>query len=219
MRFVWLAFLFVVLATLSIFGFRGALSNKPPIEVFPDMDRQPKYKPQAESSFFADGNTDRPLPANVVARGRSVETDGRFLGADDHMYRGYSGELGLPESTNWFRGFPEGVEVTQSFLERGRQRYTVFCSPCHGALGDGNGITKQYGMGATPTYHSDRLRQMPEGEIFNTVTNGRNTMFAYGDKIPAADRWAIIAYLRALQRAQLGSVEDVPAANRSELGL
>ncbi|MGH8017164.1 MAG: c-type cytochrome [Opitutaceae bacterium] len=219
MRYLWLAFFFVVVAALSILGFRGSLSSKPPIEVFPDMDRQPKYKPQAESEFFADGNTDRPVPANVVARGRSVGTDSRFLAADDHMYRGYTGPLGLPENTNWFRGFPEGVEITQAFLQRGQERYTIFCAPCHGALGDGSGITRQYGMGATPTYHSDRIRQMPEGEIFNTITNGRNTMFAYGDKIKPAGRWAIVAYIRALQRAQQGSVEDVPAANRSELGL
>jgi mono/diheme cytochrome c family protein len=219
MRFVWLAFLFVVIAAVSLLGFRDSLSPKPPLEVFPDMDRQPKYKPQSESRFFADGNTDRPNPANVVARGRSVEADARFLGEDDHMYRGYTGPLGLPDSTQWMRGFPEDVDLSQAFLQRGQERYMIFCAPCHGSLGDGNGITKQYGMGATPTFHSDRIREMPEGEIFNTITNGRNTMFGYGDKIQAADRWAIVAYVRALQRAQQGTVDDVPAANRSELGL
>jgi mono/diheme cytochrome c family protein len=183
------------------------------------MDRQPKFKPQAESRFFSDGNTDRPLPANVVARGRTPEADAAFLAADDHYFRGYQGVLGLPDATDWYRGFPAGAEITREFIQRGAERYAVFCAPCHGALGDGNGITKQYGMGATPTYHSDRIRAMPEGEIFNTITNGRNTMYGYGDRIPAAERWAIVAYVRALQRAQQGRVEDVPAASRAELGL
>lgn len=219
MRFVWLALLFVVVTAVSILGFRGSFSQRPPLEVFPDMDRQPKYKPQSESRFFADGNTDRPVPANAVARGRSVGADPVFLAADDHRFRGYSGPLGLPENTDWHTGFPSGMEISREFLQRGRERYTIFCAPCHGALGDGNGITKQYGMGATPTFHDDRIRQMAEGNIFNTITHGRNTMFGYGDKIAPDDRWAIIAYLRALQRAQAGRIEDVPAANRSELGL
>ncbi len=219
MRFVWLAFLFVVVAALSVLGFRGGLSTRPPLEVFPDMDRQPKYKPQAESAFFADGRTDRPSPANVVPRGRTPAADPAFLGADDHRHRGYSGPLGTPDATKWYRGFPAGVEITRAFLERGRERYQIFCAPCHGALGDGNGITKQYGMGATPTYHDERLRAQSEGELFHVITAGKNTMFGYGDKITADDRWAIVAYVRALQRAQQGRVEDVPPANRSELGL
>ena len=213
MRYVWLAFLFVVVAALSVLGFRGSLSSRPPLEVFPDMDHQPKYKPQQESRFFADGRTDRPLPANVVARGRSVEADPLFLGADDHMFRGK-----MPNG-DWARGFPEGVEVNNEFLARGRNRYDMFCAPCHGRLGDGNGITKLYGMGATPTYHDDRLRQMSEGEIYNTITNGKNTMYPYGDRVSVPDRWAIVAYLRALQRAQQGSIEDVRPVNRPELGL
>lgn len=213
MRYVWLAFLFVVVAAVSILGFRGSLSSRPPLEVFPDMDRQPKYKPQQESRFFADGRTDRPLPANVVPRGRSVEADPMYLGADDHMFRGKTA------SGDWARGYPAGVEVSNELLARGRNRYDMFCAPCHGRTGDGNGITKQYGMGATPTYHDDRLRQMAEGEIYNTITNGKNTMFPYGDRISVPDRWAIVAYLRALQRAQLGTVDDVRPADRAELGL
>jgi mono/diheme cytochrome c family protein len=213
MRYVWLAFLFVVVAALSVLGFRGSLSTRPPIEVFPDMDHQAKYKPQQESRFFADGRTDRPLPANVVARGRSVEADPMYLAADDHMFRGKTA------TGEFARGFPQGVAVTNELLARGRQRYEMFCAPCHGRLGDGNGITKQYGMGATPTYHDDRIRNMPEGEIYNTLTNGKNTMMGYGDRLVVTDRWAIVAYLRALQRAQQGTVDDVKPANRPELGL
>lgn len=217
MRYVWLAFAALLVAVVSILGLRGSLSHRPPLEVFPDMDRQPKYKPQAESRFFADGRTDRPVPAGVVARGRTTMADPAFLPADDHLFRGYRGVLRGAE-TEWLRGFPTAVAIDRVLLERGREQYTIFCAPCHGALGDGNGITKLYGMGATPTYHDDRIRQMSEGEIFNTITNGKNTMLAYGDRIVAADRWAVVAYVRALQRAQQGRVEDVPAAQRSELG-
>lgn len=213
MRYVWLAFLFIVVAAASILGFRGSFSGRPPLEVFPDMDRQPKYKPQQESRFFADGRTDRPLPANVIARGRTAEADPMYLAADDHMFRGRTA------AGDWARGFPADVEVNHELLARGRERYDMFCAPCHGRTGDGNGITKLYGMGATPTYHDDRLRTMAEGEIFNTITNGKNTMYPYGDRVSVPDRWAIIAYLRALQRAQIGTVDDVRPADRPELGL
>jgi len=108
--------------------------------------------------------------------------------------------------------------VTHELMARGQQRFTIYCAPCHGALGDGQGITKSYGMTATPTYHDDRLRQMAEGELFNTITNGKNTMMPYADKLPADDRWAVIVYLRALQRAQNGREADVPAAARAQLG-
>lgn len=216
MRYVWLGFLFFVVAAVSVLGVRGSFSTRPPLEVYPDMDRQPKYKPQAESRFFPNGMTDRPLPANVVARGRHVGTDDDYLAADDHMYRGYRGPL-LPQGTQWFSGFPAEVEINQQLLARGRERFTLFCSPCHGQLGDGNGITRQYLMNAANLAGDERIRNMPEGEIFNTITNGKATMYPYGDRIPPADRWAIIAYVRALQRAQNGRIEDVPAANRAEL--
>ena len=111
------------------------------------------------------------------------------------------------------------MEVDLKFLEHGKDRYTIYCAPCHGALGDGNGITKQYGMGATPTFHDDRIRNMPEGEILNTIIHGKGNMLSYADKLTPDDRWAVIAYVRALQRAQNGSTADVPMAHKSELGI
>lgn len=217
MRYVWLAFLFAVVALVSVLGFRGSQSTRPPLEFFDDMDRQPKYKPQAASEFFANGMADRPLPANVVPRGRSVKTDPRYLAADDHFHRGYRGAL-LPEGTDWFRGFPDAITVDATLMQRGREQFTLFCSPCHGALGDGNGITRQYLMNAANLL-DERITAMPEGEIFNTITNGKATMYGYGDRIPPEDRWAIIAYVRALQRAARGTLEDVPADARASLGL
>jgi mono/diheme cytochrome c family protein len=203
MRYAYAIFVLLVVAVLSIFGLRGTPFKSPPVEIFSDMDRQPKYKPQSESSFFADGRTDRPVPANTIPRKGYI--------ADTHLATGKS------DSGEFASGFP--IEVTSELMARGRDRYQIFCTPCHGALGDGNGITRQYGMVATASYHDDRVREMSEGEIYNTITNGKKTMGRYGDKMSVEDRWAVVAYLRALQRTNQGTVDDVPPANRSELGL
>lgn len=214
MRYAYLVLLFVVVSALSVLGFRGSVSQRPPLEIFPDMDHQPKYKPQAQSAFFADKRTDRPAPVGAVPFGdTSLTANEKYLGADDHFYRGTNAD------GSFARGFPASVKVDAKLMERGKLKYTIYCAPCHGAVGDGNGITKQYGMGATPSYHDDRLRSMPEGEIFNTITHGKNTMLSYADKIEPADRWAVIAYTRALQRAETGTVADVVPAHKSELGL
>ncbi|MFO1450574.1 MAG: cytochrome c [Opitutaceae bacterium] len=205
MRYVYLTTFFVVVLTVGVLGFRGCTATKPPLEVFPDMDRQGKYRPQAESAFFADGRTDRPLPMGVVARGD--------LRADVALYQG-KGPTG-----EWVRGIPAAITVDARLLQRGKERYTIYCAPCHGALGDGNGITKSYGMGATPSYHDDRIRIQAEGELFNTITNGKATMLPYADKLEPSDRWAVVAYVRALQRARAGTVADVPASHKAELGI
>ncbi len=213
MRYVYFATAFLVVLVISIAGFRGRISTKPPVEVFPDMDRQAKYKPETPSPFFADGRADRPLPAGVVARGRSVAADPAFLGADPFLYRGKDAR------GEWARGFPPELALDARFMARGRERYTIYCAPCHGALGDGQGITRGYGMATTATYQDDRIRGMAEGEIFNTITHGKNTMLGYGDKLDPRDRWAVIAYVRALERARAGTAADVPADHRADLGL
>jgi mono/diheme cytochrome c family protein len=175
------------------------------------MKYQPKYKPQGASAFFADGRADRPPPPGVVSA--DFGPLAQPLHEDDHLYLGKN-----PDGT-WARGFPAGITVDMRLLERGRDRFTVYCTPCHGRVGDGNGITKKYGMVATPSYHDDRLRTMAEGEIFNTITNGKNNMNPYADKLTPEDRWAVIAYVRALQRAQTGTVADVPQDRKAELGI
>jgi mono/diheme cytochrome c family protein len=196
MRNVYIVTIFVVVALVSVLGFRGTKFTAPPLDVFPEwafpgMKYQPKYRPQGESAFFADGRADRTPVAHTVARGMLREDDALYLGKDG------SGSF-----------------------ERGRDRYSIYCQPCHGALGDGNGVTKRYGMGATPSYHDDRLRTMAEGELYNTITNGKNTMLPYADKLAPEDRWAVVAYVRALQRAQQGKPGDVvDAAARKSLGL
>ena len=212
MRFAYYTLAFLVVLLLSVMGFRGMTATRPPIEVFPDMDHQAKYKPQAESAFFADGRADRPIPAGAVPYGRSADhADPAFLKADDFHYAGKQSD------GSFARGFPSDIVVSEAFVKHGQNRYQIYCAPCHGALGDGNGITKSYGMVATPTYHDDRLRGMPEGEIFNTITNGKNTMFPYADKLSADERWAVIAYVRALQRAHHATIDDVPLEQRGGL--
>jgi cytochrome c553 len=213
MRNVYLITAFVGVLIFSIFGLRGTKFTSPPIDVFPEwafpsMRKQPKYRPQASSEFFADGRADRMPVEHTIMRG--------MLREDDHLNRGKDA------SGAFARGFPGSLTVDVKFIERGRDRYTIYCLPCHGAVGDGQGITKQYGMGATPTYHDDRLRKIAEGEIFNTITNGspNKNMLPYADKLVPEDRWAVVAYVRALQRAQQGTAADVTdAAAKQTLGL
>ena len=210
MRNVYLVTAFVVVLAVSVLGFRGTKFTHPPMDVFaewafPAMRIQPKPRPQGASNFFADGRADRPLPAGVVSRDP--------LRNDDALYAGKAADGA------WLRGFP--VAVNDQLMARGKDRYIIYCLPCHGAVGDGNGITKQYGMGATPTYHDPRLRDIAEGEIFNTITHGspNMNMQSYADKLLPEDRWAVILYVRALQRAQTGTTADVPADHKPELGL
>lgn len=211
MRYAYYTLAFLVVLTLSVMGYRGSFSTRPPIEMWPDMDHQGKYKPQAESKFFADGRADRPIPAGTVPFGRSSrESDETYLRADDARYAGKNAD------GSFVRGFPAGLELNENFVRRGQDRYQIYCAPCHGALGDGNGITKSYGMNA-PTYHDDRLRTMAEGELYNTISVGKNTMFGYADKLSPDDRWAVVAYLRALQRAAHATIDDVPLEQRGGL--
>jgi hypothetical protein len=116
---------------------------------------------------------------------------------------------------HWGTGIP--LEVTRELMERGQQRFNITCAMCHGAAAAGSGITKQYGLATVVTLQDERIRKMSDGEIFNTITNGKNTMMAYGPNIIVPDRWAIIAYLRALQRSQNAVIGDVPEEHRAEL--
>jgi mono/diheme cytochrome c family protein len=212
MRHVYLTTLFVVALVLSVFGLRGTVFTSPPMDVFPEwlfpsMKYQPKFRPQAETTFFADGRADRLPPPHTVRADMALRDD-------DHRY------LGKSAAGVFSAGLPPALPVDRKLIELGRDRYQIYCAPCHGALGDGNGITKRYGMGATATYHDARLRTMADGEIFNTITNGKNTMLPYADKLTPDERWAVVLYIRALQRAQQATAADVTdAAARKTLGL
>tara|TARA_B100001248_G_scaffold261612_2_gene253342 strand:+ start:558 stop:1307 length:750 start_codon:yes stop_codon:yes gene_type:complete len=209
-------FVFLCVATVSIFGIRGTKFTEPPLYVFPDMDDQEKYRPQGENTFYQNRMDDRPVVPGTIARGSSWET-AKVFNEDFNYAQADNPELytGKTRSGEWVRGFP--VEVNHALMELGQQKYTIFCQVCHSAIGDGDGITKQYGVATTLSYHDDRLRDMAEGEIFNTITHGKNTMSGYGEKLRPEERWAVIAYLRALQRAQNGTLDDVPTPFKKEL--
>jgi mono/diheme cytochrome c family protein len=166
-----------------------------------DMHDQPKYIPLRPSTFFADGRSERPLIEGTVARGHLRE--------DTALYQG-KGADGKPVSD-----FP--FAVTKEVIERGRNRYNIFCTPCHDGLGNGDGMIVRRGFRKPPSYHIDRLRQVPNGYIFDVITNGFGAMQDYAAQIEPRDRWAIVAYVRALQLSQNASANDVPADARGQL--
>ena len=165
-----------------------------------DMHDAPRYDPLEASTFFRNGQSARTLVANAVARGTLRE--------DELLSQGKVG--GQLANT-----FP--VPVTSELLARGRERYDVFCAPCHGRTGQGNGMVVQRGFRAPPSYHEERMRNAPVGYFFDVMTNGFGAMSDYAAQVPVADRWAIAAYIRALQLSQRATVDDVPVERRPEL--
>ncbi|MGE9289655.1 MAG: c-type cytochrome [Puniceicoccales bacterium] len=217
MRYFFAIYIAVVIAVVSILGFRGDKSEKTPWMIFPDMDNQPRYKPQATNEYFENRMNDRPKPAGTVIRGQGWEVKETF---SEDFSQDYSHSTVLYEGKTldgeWATEFP--IEVSNQAMELGREKYEIFCTVCHGAAGDGKGITSKYGV-MPANLQQELYRTMPAGQIFETITNGKNTMFGYGEKITPEERWAIILYVRALQRSQSASIEDVPADKRKELGL
>ncbi|TVP77787.1 MAG: cytochrome c [Puniceicoccaceae bacterium] len=216
MRIFLIIYVFVIVATVSILGFRGSLTTKPPIEIFPDMDHQAKYKPQAESDFFRDRRTDRPIPAGTVARGNYLNQQAVFspdfkdkrLG-DTAFHQGKDGQ------GEFIAQLP--IEVTYELIEQGRERYEIFCTACHGAAGDGNGVTRPYGVLAA-SFHDDRLRSETDGYIYDVIMNGKGLMLPMRDRISPEESWAIVLYVRALQLSQNAEADALTAAQRTELG-
>lgn len=160
-----------------------------------DMANQPRQNPLSPAPIFADGRSARPIIENTVAHG-AIQDDALFV----------------PKDSN---AFP--LPLTMELLQRGQQRYTIFCTPCHGIQGDGMGMVAVRGMKHPPSYHQDRLRNEPVGYIYDVVTNGFGAMYGYSSQIPPRDRWAIIAYLRALQLSRNAPVSALPAELREKL--
>jgi mono/diheme cytochrome c family protein len=165
------------------------------------MATQPKYRAQGESQFFSDSAIMRPPVVGTVARGE-LHDDGAFFSGKDT-----NGQF-VPEAP---------VKTTMQLLQRGQERFNIYCSPCHGRVGDGQGIMPKYGYVPPPTFHSPRIRELPDGYIFDVITNGIRNMPSYRHQIPVADRWAIISYFRALQRGQNATLEDVPEDRRGSI--
>ena len=194
-------------------GLQGKMSRKPPTELFPDMDRQAKLRPQEPNHFFPSGVSSQLPPSGTIARGEPIPT------ANGAVYRFEDSPVNtghLVGSTNFVENNP--LALNETLLARGHERFDIYCAPCHGKIGDGNGITKKLGIMPTVANLQDaRIVKMTDGEIFNTVTYGKGTMGAVGPLIQAEDRWAIIAYLRALQLSQLGTLDDLTAEQRAAL--
>lgn len=161
---------------------------------------QPRHEPLEESTFFADGSSARPRIADTVARGQ--------LFLDEHLYTGRVGGT-------FAETFP--FTVTASTLARGQERYEIFCAPCHSLVGDGQGIVTEYGLRTPTSFHDPDLRDEPAGYYFTVITNGTRVMPSYATRIDPEDRWAIVAYIRALQLSQNADAEQLPPEDRSEL--
>lgn len=210
----WILYLIVIVAVASLLPFafiaraRGVKADRTRLRPIQNMGTQQKYLPQTENPLFADSRAMRPEVEGTVRRGAALD-DGAFS-----QGRGPDGQF--------VAEFP--VTVNRALLLRGQERYNVYCSPCHGLSGSGDGIVArradalQEGTWVPPlSYHVDQVRGRPVGHIFNTITHGIRNMPAYGSQVSVADRWAIVAYVRALQRSQNATVADVPPDLRAGL--
>ncbi|MDA0848715.1 MAG: cytochrome c [Verrucomicrobia bacterium] len=217
MRTFLTIYVLVIAVTVSILGFRGSLTEKEPVEVFNDMDRQAKYKPQAENSFHANRQNDRLPPKLTMSRGNALDVKNVFN--PEFTAKSASEELvlsGKGANGEFSDIFPYSVDF--ELMQYGQESYNIFCMTCHGVAGDGNGVTKPYGILAT-SYHDDRLRDAPDGYIYDVITNGKGLMYGLKDRLSNKQRWAIVLYLRALQRSQSASLESLSTTEKSELGL
>ena len=219
MRQFFIIYFFLVALVLTVFGFRGCKSTKPPLEVFPDMDRQSRFHEQGGSSFFDDGRMDRlPVPGTVpfVTEEQQafphLSPDNRYR-EDDYLASGKLADGSFGD------GIP--VEVSYEAMQAGQEIYTIYCTICHGDSGNGKGVIAQerYGYPTIASLLQARIMDLPDGDIFNTITHGKNTMGPYGSKIRVEDRWKVVMYVRALQRAGAASIGDVPAEHKGDLGL
>ena len=227
MRYLILAIILAGLLIVGMFGSRGHKFNETPIEIFNDMDRQDRVNAQSTSDFFADGVGARKpvdgtfpigfsIPDKPFSEGDAVEDGFSLVGTYFN-----SGQVG----DYYGDGLPKEIKLDNEFLERGKQRYAIYCAVCHADSGDGNGVIRPFGNGGQipiANLHDARLSDpsnpnySPDGEIFSVITMGKGLMGGYGGAIPAKDRWAIIAYLRVLQKAKIESeLEGAETANNN----
>lgn len=205
---------------LALCGCEKAMQN---------MYNQPKYKPMAASTLWEDGQSARPGVPGTIAHSAGVlaGTSSGRLGAQPLPVRtgpvyplDARGEIKAqlaPESARPLRT-RNPLPLTAATLERGQERFNIYCSPCHSEAGDGDGMVVRRGFPHPPSYHSERLRNAPDAHFFNVITNGYGVMFSYADRIEPDDRWAIVAYIRALQLSQHARLQDVPQPQRNRLG-
>ncbi|GAB5533834.1 MAG: cytochrome c [Rubricoccaceae bacterium] len=199
----------VLVALVAFSGCRGMKSEKTPIHPNTNMDFVERFEAQEANPLFADGAAMRQPVAGTVARGQLRTTD------NAPFYYGRNGDGSLVSTVP--------VDVTEAMLERGRERYEIFCSVCHGIAGDGKGIIMEgnngqgYGYVPAPSYHTETLRAQPDGYLYDVILNGINNMPSYGHELPPDDRWAVVAYIRALQLSQAAPESVLPEPERERL--
>lgn len=216
MRYFLALFALTCVLVVVVAGRRGDMSRKPPIEIWNDMDRQLKLRPQAVSGFvnWDDGRTSRRWVDGTVPRRPPIRV------GDEEVYRFQDHPVNTgrePGLTNFVELNP--LPVTEKLMQRGRERYQIHCVPCHGETGDGNGVVKKYGHGTIPALTDEARVRFPDGYLYHVINAGSASglMGPYGPQIDVEDRWAIVAYLRALQLARLGRPEDLPDSLRATL--
>lgn len=194
----------------STLGCRGWTSEKPPVHLNPNMDTQKKLKAYRANDFFPNGRVMQMPIEGTVPRtlAGNERRDGSFLALDDHFYTGMvDGKEAL--------GFPSAFKIDEATLVRGQERYNIYCAPCHAVAGDGKGTVAKRLPVPPPSFHQERIHNLPLGSVFNTISHGKNypNMPSYADKLDAQDRWAVIAYLRAMMRTKKGGLPLEPGAD------
>jgi mono/diheme cytochrome c family protein len=211
LRYLFLGLAIAVIGIITTAKWRGHRFSQPPFEIFPDMNYQDKVKDQQPSAFFADGNSARlPIPG-TVAEEMPAKNDYWATGKWDDSHWGN----GIPVHEAKDGGRPLAIDAEN--MARGRERYTINCAVCHGAAGDGQGVVTKFGLTGVASYQNDRLRQASDGDIFNTISNGKGQMLGYGYNITVDDRWRIVMYVRALQRSQNAPLADATPEEQAAL--
>ena len=203
MRWFFLVLSIAVVTVVYALGPRGEKFSEPPFELFPDMDHQYKLKAQKGSAFFENGQGARKPVAGTVPLGYVKPSEAEGLLTTSLDYSAGDGYASTGQFVDFYgKGFPEGITIDQSFLQRGKERYAISCTPCHGESGNGVGvISKYWAIPPTANLIDPRVKDMPEGQLFWTITHGKGLMGPYSGVVPVTDRWAIVAYVRALQAA------------------
>ena len=225
LRYFFISLFLAIIAVVAIAGFRGDKGPNSPIVILPDMDVQPRYDAQHTSTFYADTRAARKAPEGTVAHGYTLKGDysatkadnarhltgpATFSNTENYLETGRFGEV-------WGEWIPKEIPVTAALIARGQERFNIHCAACHGPTGAGDGIVSKFGLGGIANLQDSRLRAMPEGNIFDTITHGKGNMGAFGPNVTVEDRWAIITYIRALQHSQNAKLEDVAADQRGVL--
>ena len=228
MKYFFLIYAIVAVSVVGIFKYRGHTFSEPPIRLLPDMDDQDVLKAQKQDAFFADGQGARQPVANTAPLGFQSDGANELGGIPEYEFSGGAGYYFSGHVGDYFgTGMPEGLKLTEAsaveLLKRGEERYNVYCSACHGVSGNGAGITARYGVPgiANLTGTPYAAATYPDGRLFEVITKGKGNMSGYGYNIPVRDRWAIIAYIRALQLSRsvpLESVKDAFEAGMKQQG-